>query len=211
MTWRVRLNLPDGRQEWLYLYLLIEFQRKEDPWMALRFLTYVCLLYQDLIKSGQIKGNHRLPPVFPIVIYNGETEWRAVLEVAELIAAPAATLARFSPRFRYHLLDEGRVPRAELDNKPDNLLAHVITLEASRLDTPQARAALDAVEEYFSRYTTPAYDSLRRAILTFYRRSVFARLNLGELSESSRIFRRLTPCMQPVWSDGPPNFDRKDD
>ena len=63
IIWRVRL-----RETWFYIYLLIEFQSTDDPWMAVRIMTYVGLLYQDLIKRREIVAPDRLPPVFPAVI-----------------------------------------------------------------------------------------------------------------------------------------------
>jgi len=48
VVWRVK---ADG--EWVYLYLLIEFQSSVDAWMAVRIMTYVGLLYQDLIRRGE--------------------------------------------------------------------------------------------------------------------------------------------------------------
>jgi len=39
LVWRVRWG---GR--WLYLYLVLVFQSTNDPWMAVRLLTYVGLL-----------------------------------------------------------------------------------------------------------------------------------------------------------------------
>lgn len=47
IIWRVRWG-----PNWVYLYLLLEFQSTIDPFMAVRILTYLGLLYQDLIKSG---------------------------------------------------------------------------------------------------------------------------------------------------------------
>ena len=35
-------------------YLLIEFQSTVDAWMAVRVMTYVGLLYQDLIRQKQV-------------------------------------------------------------------------------------------------------------------------------------------------------------
>ncbi len=72
VVWRVR---ADG--EWMYLYLLIEFQSKTDPWMAVRIMTYVGLLYQDLIRAKQVLPGKKLPPVLPIVLYNGDAKWTA--------------------------------------------------------------------------------------------------------------------------------------
>ena len=48
LIWKVRFN-----DQWLYVYLLLEFQSSVDPYMAVRMMTYVGLLYQDLIKQEQ--------------------------------------------------------------------------------------------------------------------------------------------------------------
>ena len=48
VVWRVR-----WRDRWLYVYLLLEFQSEVDPFMAVRLLVYVGLLYQDLIRAKQ--------------------------------------------------------------------------------------------------------------------------------------------------------------
>src|SRR3978361_533164 len=50
IVWRVRW----GGDRWLYVYLLLEFQSTVDPFMALRLMVYVGLLYQHLIKQKQL-------------------------------------------------------------------------------------------------------------------------------------------------------------
>jgi predicted transposase YdaD len=65
IVWRVRRG-----DEVAYVYLLLEFQSSADAWMALRIMVYVGLLYQDMIKAGEVAAPGRLPAVFPIVIYN---------------------------------------------------------------------------------------------------------------------------------------------
>ena len=52
--------------------------------MAVQILSYVGLLYQDLIRSGQLMASGQIPPVLPLVLYNGVTCWQAPEE------APAA-------------------------------------------------------------------------------------------------------------------------
>ena len=47
LVWRVRLRHSG---DWLYLYLLIEFQSRDDPTMAIRVMTYLGLLYQSLLR-----------------------------------------------------------------------------------------------------------------------------------------------------------------
>jgi hypothetical protein len=51
--------------------------------MAVRILSYVGLLYQDLIRSGQLTASGQLPPVLPLVLYNGVRRWQAPEEVAD--------------------------------------------------------------------------------------------------------------------------------
>ncbi|MDP2202910.1 MAG: Rpn family recombination-promoting nuclease/putative transposase [Methylicorpusculum sp.] len=64
--WRMKF-----KDTWLYLYLLLEFQSSDDYFMANRVMTYLGLLYQDIIRSQLLKKGDLLPPVLPIVIYNG--------------------------------------------------------------------------------------------------------------------------------------------
>jgi predicted transposase YdaD len=64
VVWRVRW----GADRWLYVYLLLEFQSTVDPFMALRVMVYVGLLYQQLIRHRQIPEPGRLPPVLPLVL-----------------------------------------------------------------------------------------------------------------------------------------------
>ena len=44
VVWRLRLQ---GSGDWVYLYLLLEFQSTVDRYMALRMSVYTGLLYQD--------------------------------------------------------------------------------------------------------------------------------------------------------------------
>jgi hypothetical protein len=49
----------------------LEFQTIADRYMAVRLLTCVSLLSQGLIRAGQLPVSGKLPPVVPIVRYNG--------------------------------------------------------------------------------------------------------------------------------------------
>ena len=55
--------------------------------MAVRILTYVGLLYQDLIKRKQLPEYEKLPPVLPVVLYNGNRLWNAAQPILELLPA----------------------------------------------------------------------------------------------------------------------------
>jgi len=49
IIWRVR-----WQDDWLYIYLLVEFQSTVYRFMAARFMTYEGLLYEGLIRSQQL-------------------------------------------------------------------------------------------------------------------------------------------------------------
>ena len=139
LVWRVRFK--DDR--WLYVVLLLEFQSAVDRSMAVRMLTYTALLYQKLIAEGVLRERSGLPPVLPVVIYNGRRPWTAPVDVAELIASGrGAALARYQPSQRYFLVDEARVSGPERPS--GNLVSALIVLETNR-DQARAPALLGAL------------------------------------------------------------------
>jgi predicted transposase YdaD len=123
-VWRVRF-----RGKWLYLYLLPEFQSSDDYFMGVRLMVYVGLLYQDIIRTQNLKRGDTLPPVVPMVIYNGRGAWQAPLDVRELIHPVQDSLKPFIPSFRYWLLDENRISKAELGGVDLNLVRELIAFE----------------------------------------------------------------------------------
>ena len=127
----------------MYVFLLIEFQRTVDPWMAVRVMTYVGLLYQDLIRRGQVIEGQRLPPVLPIVLYNGDARWRAATDVADLIPTPPGWVAQYLPRLSYLLIEQHQYADEDLATLR-NLAAAMIRVEhAAKLETlPQVVAQI---------------------------------------------------------------------
>ena len=90
-VWRLRFR----NDTWMYLLVMLEFQSSADPYMAVRILVYTGLLYQDLIRRGELGDAGRLPPVLPVVLYNGRPRWTAPVEVGDLIS-PVGRCCRVS-------------------------------------------------------------------------------------------------------------------
>ena len=134
-VWRLRRQ----RGEWLYLLVLLEFQSTAEPRMALRILTYTSLLYQELVRNDALDTGGRLPPVLPVVLYNGEARWRAAVEVGELIAPVGPELAPYQPSQRYIVVDERHVGAEDLP--ASNLMSAVLGLEQSRTPDDLLRVA----------------------------------------------------------------------
>jgi predicted transposase/invertase (TIGR01784 family) len=160
LVWRLR-----WREGWLYVYLLLEFQSRVDPFMALRLLVYLGLLYQDLVRGQQLTPNGKLPPVLPLVLYNGRPRWTAATELADLIETPPGDLIHYRPRLRYLLLEANRYPAADLAPLR-NLSAALFQLENSRGPADVQRVVATLVE----RLQAPEQNSLRRAFAVWLRR-----------------------------------------
>ncbi|MES2740317.1 MAG: Rpn family recombination-promoting nuclease/putative transposase [Pseudomonadota bacterium] len=126
MVWRLRIG-----GEWLYVYLLLEFQSCDDHWMALRMQVYLGLLCQDLVRRGQLTSGGQLPPLLPIVLYSGAAPWRASITLGGLMLTPPPGLAPFQPRQRYLLIDQWRC-RTARRGQARNLVATLFSLEHSR-------------------------------------------------------------------------------
>ncbi|MBS7244818.1 MAG: Rpn family recombination-promoting nuclease/putative transposase [Comamonas sp.] len=137
VVWRVRAG-----GEWVYLYLLIEFQSKTDPWMAVRIMTYVGLLYQDLIRAKQVLPGKKLPPVLPIVLYNGERKWTAATNIANLIPKAPGLVAQYLPQLQYLLIEHNQYSSEQL-GKISNLVAAIMAFEQPESE----QALLDLIDQ----------------------------------------------------------------
>ena len=137
-VWRVRLRRADGRREWLYVLVLLEFQSTTDAIMALRVMQYTAMLYHELLREGAA-GPGQPPPVLPVVLYNGDAKWNAATDVRELIADAGPNVVPFQPSQRHVVLDE-RHATAD-DRRLCRLTRAVVLLEQSRSPKDLARVA----------------------------------------------------------------------
>ena len=197
MIWRLRWG---GR--WLYVYLLLEFQSSVDRLMAVRLLTYVGLLYQDLAAAGEIPPGGYLPPVVPIVLYNGEKGWWAKTSLDELIEPDLPEqLRRWQPHMRYLLLDEQRYAGTELAGER-NLAAALFRLENSRAPQDIERVLASLLDWLGA----PEQGDLRRAFVVWLKRVLLpARVpgveipNVNELQEMHAMLAERVKTWTEEW------------
>ena len=100
--WRLRTAGADGG--WACALVLLEFQSSSDGIMALRILQYTAMLYHELLRGGSVEAG-RLPPVLPVVLYNGESPWRAARDMGDLIVPTGPALVAYQPSQRYAVVD----------------------------------------------------------------------------------------------------------
>jgi hypothetical protein len=154
MVWRVRV-----KDHLIYVYLLLEFQSHAEHWMALRMQVYVGLLYQDLVKRREYGADGMLPPVLPVVFYNGTTPWTASAQLRELVAAGPSELIGFQASQRYLLIDQRTLDPVALA-QARSLLAELFRLELS----DSSDILIDVGTSLFSWLAGDEQSSLRRSI-----------------------------------------------
>jgi hypothetical protein len=153
VIWRI----PAGDGTDVYIYLLLEFQSTPERWMALRAMVYVGLLWQQLIREKRLAPDGRLPPVLPIVLYNGDPRWAMPLSLRDLIALPAESpFWRWQPDMAYHVVDEGAWPADDLARR-DSLAALLFRLEHCR-DPDEVVRLVDDVIGWFRGH--PGFEAL---------------------------------------------------
>ncbi|MBN2341752.1 MAG: Rpn family recombination-promoting nuclease/putative transposase [Deltaproteobacteria bacterium] len=127
-VWKVKFH-----NSWMYICILLEFQSTPDKWMSLRIMTYLGLLYETLVRNNEILKTGKLPPVIPIVLYNGTPRWRESTQISDLIDYVSEECDFFRPHLSYLLIDEGAI-QSDLLTSPEmkdaqNLVASLFALE----------------------------------------------------------------------------------
>ena len=133
-VWRLSAKGGD-----LHILVLLEFQSTTNATMALRVLEYTAMLYRELVREGDLGPDGLLPPVLPVVLYNGAARWRVATQMRDLIAPTGQALALFQPSQCHIALDERRV-KAD-DPRLKALTRAVVQLEQSRTTADLARVA----------------------------------------------------------------------
>ena len=188
IIWRVRF-----KENWIYIYLLLEFQSSVDRWMAVRITEYFSLLCKDIIRSQHLKKDDRLPPILPIVLYSGSREWDAPQNLSELFTNVPKVFTQYQVQASYFLIAENQFSDEELRSK-DNLAAIMFRMENSQ-SSKQFEDALASLIEWTKR---PEHDNLRRAFTIWIKRVLFPRKmpgkeipNLDNLNEVRAMLERV--------------------
>ncbi len=153
LIWRLRWR---GSDAWIYVYLLLEFQSTDYPFMAVRVLDYDAGLYRQIVRALRLKRGDKLPVVLPMVLYRGDQPWKAEEDVFDLIAPAPDELEPYLPHLRYLLLDANAFPADQLEAM-HNPVACLLWLEASETLT------IRPIKELRKVLSRPDDNDLRRA------------------------------------------------
>ena len=125
IIWRLK-----WRDRWVYDYILIEFQHKIDKAMPVRIMSYVSLLYLNLLSNKKLNYGKRkkLPVVLPIVLYNGQKYWTAKRNIQDMVEKAPDEMSKYVPKLSYYFIDEIHPESNEKDTVFDGLANSVVAI-----------------------------------------------------------------------------------
>ena len=144
VIWRLRWRGSVAR---VYVYLMLELQSTDEPFMAVRVLDYDGGLYRKIVRALKLKRGDRLAIVLPVVLYRGQPAWTSEEEVFDLIEPAPPELEPYLPHLRYLLLDANAFPADQLEAMR-NPVACILWLEGSRT---LATAPIDELDKILDR------------------------------------------------------------
>jgi predicted transposase/invertase (TIGR01784 family) len=121
LLYKVKLR---GRD--LYVVILLEFKSAPALFVAVQMAGYILDFYRHLIDSE--KRLRKLPPVFPIMLYNGKRRWTSPINLAELIEGQEL-LGEYVLHFKYYPVIENSFSRRAL-LEIGNIVSTLFLLEA---------------------------------------------------------------------------------
>ena len=158
-------------------------------------MIYMGLLCQHLINQGELQDG-LLPPIVPIVLYNGTPRWKASQEVADCFTASLPGLALYRPKLRYHLVDEARLKLHPL-TEVRNLAEALFSIEQSRT----VKTTFDIMRLLDGVLSTPQMEPLRRTIGVWFKlllRRKVPKANIQELDEIDDVLKESTMLEQTI-------------
>jgi hypothetical protein len=134
----------------------------------------MALQWKEMYDQGQIAGG-KLPPIIPIVIYQGRGSWKARASFQELVELPSETYKAFVPDFSFAFFNVGELEERKVQQ---NVVLKFYVAIIKSLDKPELKEMLPQLTrglyeslghktaseylEIFLRYLTRSTDILDR-------------------------------------------------
>ncbi|MBF0125093.1 MAG: Rpn family recombination-promoting nuclease/putative transposase, partial [Magnetococcales bacterium] len=167
-------------------------------------MTYTGLMWQDLKKSGQIRGR-KMPPTVVVVLYTSKKHWRTSLNISDMVQSVVG-MERFLPHMEYLLVDINTISKKRLEVliAHGNLAAVQIAMELCR-----SREELRVLIKRLKELLQPEQISLRRDFVMWLQRVLLPRqaptgATIPELADLEDIGEMLAETVQKwvkPWRD----------
>jgi hypothetical protein len=144
---------PGSKAPQILLYILIEHQSEPDPFMPLRALEYVVMIYKRQLRQWEREHGNldhcRLQPVLPVVLYTGTRTWDHLGQIWELVDLGDELKERI-PELRPLFLNLGQTSAEAVAQRggPFGLLLRLVQQRRARLAVfePMLREVVQTLE-----------------------------------------------------------------
>ena len=112
-----------------FIYILFEHQSREDPWMALRLLSYMVKIWEkQRVNVVAFKHKPFLSPIIPVVLAQSSEAWRTEPRFGALFGQGAPSV--YTPDFTFELIQLVSLGYEEMRGSA----AGVLSMRALRAD-----------------------------------------------------------------------------
>ena len=129
------------------VYLLFEHKSSPEPLVGMQVLRYMALQWKEMYDQGETAGG-KLPPIIPIVIYQGRGAWQARASFQKLVEIPSEAFKEFVPDFSFAFFNIGKVDEEKVQ---ENVVLKFYVAIIKALDTPQLRELLPQLSQGLSK------------------------------------------------------------
>ena len=145
------------------IYCLVEHKSAPEYLVALQLVRYMALEWNEMYKQGQI-FNHKLPPIIPIVVYQGLDDWAVSQNFQNIVDFPSDDFKAYIPDFQYALWNFIDVDENQLQESlvlkyyvlickalaSPKLPDYIFDLVEAFVTTLDRRTAIEYIEIFFS-------------------------------------------------------------
>ena len=156
------------------VYCLLEHKSAPEKLVALQVARYMVLQWNEMLKQEAIFGT-QLPPIIPIVVYQGHEGWNISRNFHSLVDFPSEAFKALVPNFEYLLWDLNEVDDKKLQDtlilryyvlickvlKSSELPDYLFQLVEALYKTLDSKTAVEYIEIFF-RYIIKASNKVTR-------------------------------------------------
>lgn len=120
------------------IYFLFEHKGHQEPLVGMQILRYMALQWKEMLDQGQVPGK-KLPPIIPIVIYQGRESWQVRSSFQDLVDMPSEEFKYFIPDFSFAFFNIGQIDERKVQQ---NVILKFYVAIIKSLDSPELRKLL---------------------------------------------------------------------
>lgn len=139
------VNIGDQEFPAAKIYFLFEHKSYPDTLVGMQILRYMALQWKEMYDQGKI-SDRKLPPIIPIVIYQGRGSWKVRASFQDLVEMPSESFKDFIPDFSFAFFNVRNIDEKKVQ---ENVVLSFYVAIIKSLDSPELRELLPQLTRGF--------------------------------------------------------------